>query len=77
MSQQQKEKKTTERKSILRTLLSRPDPDRTYNTDLKDQWADLDKKNRIKFVIGAVTGLILLIGALVLLTWLVLASLLG
>jgi hypothetical protein len=76
MSQHREEKKTTERKSILRTLLSRPEPDKTYNSDLKEQWADLDKKNRIKFVIGAVTGLILFIGALVL-SWLVLASLLG
>ena len=55
-----------QRKSILGRLFSRPAGDQDYVPDLKDSWNTLDSTGRIMFIIGALIGLILFLGALVL-----------
>ena len=57
-------------------LFSRPQQDETYVSDLKAQWAELDKPGRLKFIIGALVGLALFIGTL-LLAYRVLSFLVG
>ena len=57
-------------------LFSRPQRDETYISDLKAQWVELDKSGRVKFVIGAMIGLALFVGTLVLAYW-VLSFLVG
>ena len=55
-----------QRKSILERLFSKPANDQDYVPDLKDSWNTLDSTGRIMFIIGALIGLILFLGALVL-----------
>ena len=65
-----------ERKSIFTQMFSRPSRDDDYMADLKAQWADLATAGRVKFVLGALLGLFLFIGALVL-AYLALSALIG
>ena len=65
-----------ERKSIFTRLFSRPSRDEDYMADLNAQWADLETAGRIKFVLGALLGLILFIGGLIL-AYLALSALVG
>lgn len=74
--EQTKNRKGEERKSIFNSLFSRPSRDEAYLSDLKAQWAKLDLAGRIQFVLGAILGLALFIGAL-LLAYFALSSLVG
>jgi hypothetical protein len=65
-----------QRKSILNRLFSKPSRDETYLSDLKTQWAELDSSGRAKFVLGALIGVIVFIGALIL-AYFVLSALIG
>lgn len=51
--------------SLLSALLTRPEKDSEYMTDLQKQWSVMTKEERIKFVGGAIFGLILFVGALI------------
>jgi hypothetical protein len=64
------------RKSIFDRLFAKPSRDETYISDLKAQWASMNRADRIKFVLGVIIGLALFIGAL-LLAYLALSSLFG
>ncbi len=71
MAKPKQEKKAPERKrSILGSLFSRPERDKEYISDLQNQWANMDSPARVKFVIGAVFGLVVFITALVLVLYL-------
>jgi hypothetical protein len=61
-----KEKK----KPLSGWFFTREDPDKDYLPDLKSQWALMDTAERAKFVIGAIVGAMLFIGALILVYWL-------
>jgi hypothetical protein len=61
-----KEKK----KPLSGWFFTREDPDKDYLPDLKSQWAQMDNAERAKFVIGAIVGAMLFIGALTLVYWL-------
>ena len=79
MPEKEKESKKvdgSESKAIFGRLFSRPSRDETYVSDLKTQWAELDAPGRVKFVLGALIGLALFVGALLLAYW-VLSSLVG
>jgi hypothetical protein len=71
MAKPKQEKKAPERKrSILGSLFSRPERDKEYISDLQNQWVNMDSPARVKFVIGAVFGLVVFITALVLVLYL-------
>jgi hypothetical protein len=54
------------RKTILGAFFTREEPDKEYLPELKDQWASMEKGKRVKFIIGAIVGLVIFIAALVL-----------
>ena len=65
MEKQGPEKKETEpKRSILGSLLSRPERDKEYFVDLQSQWVSMDNTTKIKFVVGMVFGLVVFIAAL-------------
>jgi len=61
------------RRSLFGAFFSKPEKDEEYLPDLKAQWEKMDRNEKRKFVIGAIVGLILFIGALSL-TFFVLSS---
>jgi hypothetical protein len=60
----QKKKEPESKRSILGSLLSKPERDKEYMSDLQTQWANMDNPARIKFVVGMAFGLIVFIAAL-------------
>lgn len=65
-----------QRPSILGGFLSKSKKDESYFPELKAQWHGMDHGERIKFVLGAILGLALFIGALVL-AYFILAAIAG
>ncbi len=59
-----KKDKEKTKKSILGSLLSKPEKDKEYIPDFQAQWAKMDNPARIKFVVGMVFGLIVFVTAL-------------
>jgi hypothetical protein len=53
------------KKSFLASFLGKQEPDKAYMSDLKFEWQNMDQKQRVKFVFGAVFGLVLFISALI------------
>ena len=64
------------KKTILSTLLGKGDPDTTYISDLRKQWAEFAPSHRIYFLLGGLAGLLLFLGALIV-VFLLLSNLLG
>lgn len=62
----QKKKEKKERKSFIESLFSRGKPDEEYIPDLKEQWSDMTTGEKVKFILGALFGLILFVGSIVL-----------
>lgn len=58
-----------QKRSLLGNLFTKPDKDRTYREDLQGQWMALDGKGKVKFVLGVVIGLTLILGGLALVYW--------
>lgn len=54
------------RRTILDMLITRQEPDKDYLPDLRSQWEIMDSGERVKFVIGSLIGLLIFIGALLL-----------
>jgi hypothetical protein len=54
------------KKSLLGSFLGKGEKDETYFPELKEQWQNMERKDRLKFTLGAIFGLILFISALVL-----------
>lgn len=63
-------------KSLLGWFITREEPDQDYLPDLKTQWELMNRTDRVKFVIGAVVGAVLFIGAL-LLVYMILSAIVG
>jgi len=60
-------KENQERKpSLLNVFLTREKPDKTYFPELKEQWQEMGRKERVKFVLGGIVGLVFFVGALLL-----------
>jgi hypothetical protein len=53
------------KKSLLSALLDRPEKDTAYMSDLQGQWDRMSHDERVKFVLGAVFGLVLFVAALI------------
>jgi hypothetical protein len=58
------------RKFLSGWFVTREEPDKDYLPDLKSQWAQMDSAERVKFIIGAIVGAMLFVGALILVYWL-------
>ena len=55
-----------DKKTLLGWFVSREEPDKDYVPDLKTQWGNMERIERTKFIMGAVIGAVIFIGALVL-----------
>ncbi len=58
-------KEKVPRLSILGAFFSKSKKNETYFPELRAQWKGMDKGDRVKFVLGAILGLAIFIGALV------------
>lgn len=58
------EQEIKKKKTILSALFTKEEPDKTLLPELKDQWAELTGKERVKFILGGLFGLILFVGTL-------------
>ena len=65
MSNTDQKKEKGSKPSLLQALITRPEKDTEYMTDLQNQWAVMAKPERIKFVAGAIFGLIVFFGLLI------------
>lgn len=54
------------KKNLLGWFVSREEPDKDYLPDLKSQWTNMNRPERVRFVLGAIFGAVVFIGALVL-----------
>jgi len=61
-----KKRQKKEKKTLLGLFFAREEPDKAYFPDLKTQWRKMDQHERIKFILGALVGLIIIVGALIL-----------
>jgi len=62
----EKGKETPKRPTMLGWLFTKQEPDKNYLPELKDQWENMDRNARIKFVLGSAFGLVLFLGTLTL-----------
>lgn len=71
MSKLPEQKEEKKRPSILNVLFTRPERDREYMSDLNSQWDQLDRRGRVKFIVGAVFGALVFFAALGLVLWVI------
>ena len=71
MTKKAEPQENKKRPSILSVLFTRPERDTEYMSDLSSQWDQLDKKGRVKFVVGAIFGAIVFFAALGLILWII------
>lgn len=57
-----KDKKSKKpKKGFLQAFFTREEPDEDYIPELKAQWHTMNKNERVKFLIGALAGLMILL----------------
>ncbi len=61
-----KKRQKKEKKTLLGLFFAREEQDKAYFPDLKTQWGKMDQNERVKFILGALVGLIIIVGALIL-----------
>ena len=69
MAEQKKSKnskKEKQKRKLLDIFLTREETDQDYLPELKSQWKSMNKGERVKFIIGALIGLIIFVGGLIL-----------
>jgi len=69
MAEQKKSKnskKEKQKRKLLDIFLTREEPDQDFLPELKSQWKSMNKGERVKFIIGALIGLIIFVGGLIL-----------
>ena len=59
-----KKHKGKRKSKLLEVFLTREEPDEDYLPELKAQWESMETGERIKFTIGAVIGLLIVLGGL-------------
>jgi len=65
-SKPEEKPKKKPRKTILGAFLTREEPDKEYLPELKNQWTSMERRERLKFIIGGLVGVLIFIAALVL-----------
>ena len=69
MAEQKKSKnskKEKQKRKLLDIFLTREEPDQDFLPEHKSQWKSMNKGERVKFIIGALIGLIIFVGGLIL-----------
>jgi hypothetical protein len=64
------------KKTLLGWFVSREEPDKEYLPDLKSQWANMGRPDRVKFILGAIFSAVVFIAALVV-VYFILAAIVG
>lgn len=64
------DKKQVKDKSLLGSFFAREERDEEYIPELQSQWESMDSGKRVNFILGAVIGLVLFVGALILVYYL-------
>lgn len=54
------------KRGFLDIFLTREEPDEDYVPDLKAQWNAMNNAERVKFILGAIIGLMIVLGGIVL-----------
>ena len=60
------DKSNKKRRGLMDFFLTREKPDEDYIPDLKTQWNAMNNVQRVKFILGAVVGLTIILGGIVL-----------
>ncbi len=61
-----KESQRKNKRRLLESFFAREEPDENYLPELKFQWKLMSRTEQIKFIMGAIVGLILILGGLIL-----------
>ncbi len=61
-----KESQRKNKRKLLGSFFAREEPDEYYLPELKSQWKLMSRAEQIKFIMGAIVGLILILGGLIL-----------
>ena len=59
-------KEDSSQKKLFSKLFSRGERDKEFMTDLNQEWGNLSQKGRVRFLLGALVGLILFLLSLML-----------
>ena len=65
-----KKNEDIQKPSLLNIFMTKEKPDRTYFPELKEQWKNMNRGDKIRFILGAFVGLIIIAGALALVYYL-------
>jgi len=65
-----KKNEDIQKPSLLNIFMTKEKPDKTYFPELKEQWKDMNRVDKIRFILGAFVGLIIIAGALALVYYL-------
>jgi len=60
-----------QKRRLLELFLTREEPDENYLPELKAQWNAMNNGERIKFIFGAIVGLIIILGGMFLIYYLI------
>lgn len=60
-----------QKRRLLDIFLTREEPDENYLPELKAQWNAMDNGERVKFILGALVGLIIILGGMFLIYYLI------
>lgn len=60
-----------QKRRLLDIFLTREEPDENYLPELKAQWNAMDNEERVKFILGALVGLIIILGGMFLIYYLI------
>lgn len=62
-----------QKRKLLDIFLTREQPDEDFMPELKAQWKTMNSGERVKFVLGAVVGLLIVLGGIILIILLIVA----
>lgn len=60
-----------QKRKFLDIFFAREEPDKDYIPELKTQWNTMNNGERVKFVLGAVVGLLIVLGGIILIIYLI------
>ena len=60
-----------QKRRLLDIFLTREEPDENYLPELKSQWNAMDNRERVRFILGALVGLIIILGGMFLIYYLI------
>jgi hypothetical protein len=70
-SKPNKKNQKRQKRKLLDIFLTREEPDEDYIPELKAQWNILNNRERVKFIFGALVGLLIVVGGIILIILLI------